>query len=411
MTDAELVGRALAIDRDAFGALAERHRPMARRIAMGIVRDVETAREMASEAILQAYLSLGQLQDFERFQSWLHGIVLNVCRAHLRDLGRAPLSLEEIMGGLRFEAIPMGSIEPDPQEAAEAKELHRMVLDAVEALPPKSRAATLLYYYDQLTVREVAATLGVSVSAVKIRLHSARGRLRETLLPTHEAPGRPEKKREERTMIKVEIADVIEKKTQGDSAGQDSLWNILVLLDREGRRLLPLWIGPPEGRAIVLALKQVATPRPLTYSFVGRILDAAVATVTDVRIHKLTDDTLTFLALISIRTGDRVREVDARPSDAVALAAHTGSPIFVAEEVLDKGGVRIPESVDLLKLDSGRLDRQAAELVESFEREHGKFKEMKPPVRQEATDAGRELIESLFGDPGPGEGSSPGSPQ
>ena len=212
-------------------------------------------------------------------------------------------------------------------------------------------------------------------------------------------------------MIEVEIADVIEKKTQGDSAGQDSLWNILVLLDREGRRLLPLWIGPPEGRAIVLALKQVATPRPLTYSFVGRILDAAVATVTDVRIHKLTDDTLTFLALISIRTGDRVREVDARPSDAVALAAHTGAPIYVAEGVLDKAGVRIPEEVDILKLDSGRLNRQAAELVENFEREHGKFKEMKPQVRQEATDAGRELIESLFGKPGPGEGSQAGSPQ
>ena len=344
MTDADLVEKALSGDRDAFGALAERHRPMARRIAMGMVRDVETAREMASEAILQAYLSLGQLQDPEKFQSWLHGIVLNVCRAYVRGRGRAPLSLEEIMGGLRFETIPVGSIEPDPQEAAEAKELHRMILDAVEALPPRSRAATLLYYYDQLTVREVAATLGVSVSAVKVRLHSARGRLRETLLPTRAPTGRPEKQRlEENRMIKVEIADVIEKKTQSGSAGQDSIWNVLVLLDREGRRLLPLWIGQTEGRAIVLALKQVATPRPLFYSFVGRILDAADATIKDVRIHQLTDDTLTFLAAIRISAGGKDREVDARPSDAVALAAHSGSPIFVAEEVLEKGGVHIPQ--------------------------------------------------------------------
>lgn len=219
-----------------------------------------------------------------------------------------------------------------------------MILDAVEALPPRSRAATLLYYYDQLTVREVAATLGVSVSAVKVRLHSARGRLRETLLPTRAPTGRPEKQRlEENRMIKVEIADVIEKKTQSGSAGQDSIWNVLVLLDREGRRLLPLWIGQTEGRAIVLALKQVATPRPLFYSFVGRILDAADATIKDVRIHQLTDDTLTFLAAIRISAGGKDREVDARPSDAVALAAHSGSPIFVAEEVLEKGGVHIPQ--------------------------------------------------------------------
>ena len=61
------------------------------------------------------------------------------------------------MGGVRFEAIPFAGIEPEPHEVAEARELHRLVLNAVNSLSPRNRAATLLFYYDQLSVREVAS--------------------------------------------------------------------------------------------------------------------------------------------------------------------------------------------------------------------------------------------------------------
>ena len=369
MTDAELVERTLAGDRDAFGILAERHRPMARRIATTVVRDADTAREMASEAVLQAYLSLEGLQNPEKFQSWLHGIVLNVCRAHLRERGRAPLSLEEIMGGIRFEAIPLGSVEPDPQEAAEAKELHRMVLDAVGALPPKSRAVTLLYYYDQLTVREVAATLGVSVSAVKVRLHSARGRLRETLLPTHEAFGPPEKKREERTMIRVEIADVVATESKDEETGQTASVYVVVLLDENGRRVLPIWIGPTEGRSIAMELRQVELPRPMTVTFIGRLLDAAGATIEQVRIERLVDDT--YFAVVKVRHGDDTREVDARPSDALSLAAHAGCPIFAAEDVLERAAKAVPPAIAQIRPDGKGLDTIAAGVQQAHLRHSG----------------------------------------
>jgi hypothetical protein len=388
------VEKAVSGDRDAFGTLAERHRPMARRIAMGMVSDVDTAREMASEAILQAYLSLERLNNLEKFQSWLHGIVLNVCRAHLRDRGRAPLSLEEIMGGLRFEAIPLGSVEPDPQEAAEAKELHRMVLDAVEALPPRSRAATLLYYYDQLTVREVAATLGISTSAVKVRLHSARGRLRETLLSTHEAPVRPVE-REERRMIKVEIADVIATESKDKESGQAKSLFVVVLLDEIGRRLLPIWIGPTEGGAIAMELRQIELPRPMTVTFMGRLLEAADATIEQVRIERLADDT--FFAVARVRSGDETREVDARPSDALALAAHTGCPIFAAEDVLERAGTTVPTGVTEAKPDGKGLDLITAGIQEAHQKHMG-------PVPLESRQSGNprigdhgDLVEYLYG--------------
>ena len=182
-SDAELVVVAKAGDREAFGQLLGRHEQMGLRVARGVVRDDDTARELAQEAILQAYLSLDRLRDGSRFQSWLYGIVLNVCRSHFRDQKGAALSLEAMAGGVRFEALRLTGVEPGPAEVAEAKELHKAVLDAVAGLSPKNRAATLLFYYEQLTVREVAATLGLSVVAVKGRLHKSRAQLREVLLP------------------------------------------------------------------------------------------------------------------------------------------------------------------------------------------------------------------------------------
>ncbi len=207
--DASLVARARAGDKEAFGSLIERHQAMARRVAMGVLGHEDVAREMAQEAMLQTYLSLDRLRDDERFQSWLYGIVLNVCRSFIRDQRVDFLSLEALTGGLRFEAISFGGVEPDPEEMAEACELHETVLRAVDALLPKNRVATLMFYYEQLSVRDIAATLGVSVAAVKTRRHRSRDRLREHLLPLFADHGRTNaEEREDKTMIKVEIADV-----------------------------------------------------------------------------------------------------------------------------------------------------------------------------------------------------------
>jgi RNA polymerase sigma factor (sigma-70 family) len=357
-SDADLVIQARSGDRSAFAALVKRHRAMAQRIANIMLRQPEAAREMANEAMLQAYLSLDRLRDPSRFQSWLHGIVLNVCRGHIRDQRRAPLSLEEIAGGLRFEAIPFTGIEPDPQEVA-------------EALSPKNRAATLLFYYDQLSVREVAATLDISVAAVKTRLHASRVLLRERLLPAYEdyvriAPhGQQEKK-----MVKVEIADVVTKEERNEETNETRTMHIVILLDEAGRRVLPIWVGPTEGRAIATAIEQIEFPRPMTVSFMARLLDAAGAEVEEVRIDRLHDDT--FFAVAKIRRGDVTREVDARPSDALALAAHNGSPIFAAEDVFSQVGLKVPEEVKQARPEKKGIHMIASAIQEWMERSGGK---------------------------------------
>jgi RNA polymerase sigma-70 factor (ECF subfamily) len=86
-SDAELVARARLGDKDAFGQLADRYIPMARRLAQRMVARDGRADDVVQEALLQAYLSLRHLKEMERFRGWFYGIVLNVCRAELSALG------------------------------------------------------------------------------------------------------------------------------------------------------------------------------------------------------------------------------------------------------------------------------------------------------------------------------------
>jgi RNA polymerase sigma factor (sigma-70 family) len=342
-TDAELVVLAQAGDRDAFSQLIERCQGMASRIALRMVGHEALARELAHEAIVQAYLSLGQLRDAERFRSWLYGITLNVCRGYLRDRRRA-VSLEALAGGLQFDAIPFTGLEPDPQERAEAQELHRLVGQAVEGLSPENRAVTLLFYYEELSQREIAAILGISVAAVKGRLHRSRMQLRQRLWPVYGVAKQIVVPAPRRTsMIPVTIADVVTSKHFAED--QEREMHVVILYDEAGQRVLPIWIGPYEADAIRIRLREIPVARPLTYSFMATMLAATGVSLEEVRIQVIKDDT--FYAMVRLRQGQAVHEVDARPSDAINLALITESPILVAEELMARQGIPVPEGKTL----------------------------------------------------------------
>jgi RNA polymerase sigma factor (sigma-70 family) len=338
--DTELVALARSGDKSAFGQLIERYQPMAKRIAISMVGNENIARELVQEALLQAYLSLNRLRDDERFKSWLYGIVLNVCRSHVRNQKVDFFSLEALAGGLRLEAVPFSGVMPDPQIAAEERELHRLILAAVNALSPKNRTATLLFYYEQLTLQEIATILGVSVVAVKSRLHKARKQLKEQLWPlvaetdqkTPRVSSIPIRSTEERrqSMVKVTIADVVKLEHGG---------HIIILLDEGGHQAVPIWIGPFEGEAITAHLLEHSMPLPMTFEFLANLLEAAEATLEEVCVTDLKEDT--FYATVKLRSGDMVREVDARPSDAMVLALHLGRPIYATETVLKRAGLDV----------------------------------------------------------------------
>src|SRR5712691_5833923 len=99
-SDADLVRQALSGDKAAFGALVQRHRPMAARLAGRMLADPAAAEDVAQEACLYAFLELGQLRQPERFAAWLYGIAVNLCRLRLRlRMRRVELSLDQDEGG------------------------------------------------------------------------------------------------------------------------------------------------------------------------------------------------------------------------------------------------------------------------------------------------------------------------
>ena len=119
---------------------------------------------------------------------------------------------------------------------------------------------------------------------------------------------------------------------------------IVVLKDEEEKFFLPIWVGIFEANAIALQLENVATPRPMTHDLLRNLISELDAHVTRVVINELRDST--FFAQILLMAGSRMLEVDARPSDAIALALRTEAPIFVAQAVLDQAQTISPENAE-----------------------------------------------------------------
>ena len=115
--------------------------------------------------------------------------------------------------------------------------------------------------------------------------------------------------------------------------------NAPILLLREtggAKRVLPIYIGGPEAAAIAYALEGVESPRPLTHDLLKTVLGELGATLVKVTVTDLVEHT--FYAELDLQVGDRHHLVSSRPSDAIALAVRTGTPIFAAEKVLDEAG-------------------------------------------------------------------------
>jgi hypothetical protein len=117
---------------------------------------------------------------------------------------------------------------------------------------------------------------------------------------------------------------------------------IVLLREIDGeRRMLPIFIGPPEATAIAFALEQVPTPRPMTHDLLRDLLDELDVTLDRVVVTDLQDST--FFAELHLVQDGETHLLSSRPSDAIALAARTGSPIFAEEDVLEEVGYAVRE--------------------------------------------------------------------
>ncbi len=109
---------------------------------------------------------------------------------------------------------------------------------------------------------------------------------------------------------------------------------ILILKDPQDDTSLPIWIGLLEATSIATELEKIQFPRPMTHDLLKICLDHLHATVDRIEVCDLRNNT--YFALIYLRNNDEVSPIDARPSDAIAIALRTNAPIYVKEEVLTK---------------------------------------------------------------------------
>jgi uncharacterized protein len=109
---------------------------------------------------------------------------------------------------------------------------------------------------------------------------------------------------------------------------------IVVLQEAASDTLLPIWVGIFEANAIALQIEKVDTPRPMTHDLIKGLLNHLDVKVTKIVVTELKDNT--FYAVIFLNAGGKVITVDSRPSDAIALALRTDSPIYVTDDVLSK---------------------------------------------------------------------------
>ena len=123
--------------------------------------------------------------------------------------------------------------------------------------------------------------------------------------------------------------------------------HVVILKDTERERYLPIWIGPWEANAIAMKLQGVTPERPLTHDLFSSTLSELGVLVKQIIVSDLTEET--FRARLLLEQDGRAIEIDARPSDAIALAVRAGVPIYATDAVLDRAGV-VPEQEEDEKL-------------------------------------------------------------
>ena len=127
---------------------------------------------------------------------------------------------------------------------------------------------------------------------------------------------------------------------------------IIILRDKEGQKVLPIWVGIFEANAIALQIENISTPRPMTHDLLRNVIEDLKASVQKIVVCDLQENT--FYALIYLSWNGATVAIDARPSDAIALALRTRAPIFVEDAVIDHA-----KTVDLSaeQADTDRLQK------------------------------------------------------
>jgi RNA polymerase sigma-70 factor, ECF subfamily len=172
-TDAELLGRVLAGQRDAYETIVQRYQERLYRYAISSTRDPDSASDLVQDTLVKAYMSLALCRDRERFAPWIFRILRNRCIDHQKEHRRRDVSLDE---RTRY-ATSIGLPDREMDQAI----LRDSLEHALSSLPEAQREAFLLKHVQGLSYEEIAEILEVGTSALKMRVARAREALQSTL--------------------------------------------------------------------------------------------------------------------------------------------------------------------------------------------------------------------------------------
>ena len=351
--DEILVKQAMTGDKDAFGQLVQIYQGAVYGLCYHIVGNFADAQDLAQEAFVQSYQDLHQLREPAKFANWLNRVTRNICGMWLRRRNSKIIPLDEV--ALGDFANPATST---PLEEIEAEEMHQFVRRAIDALSEKNQLTVTLFYMDGLSYQKIGDFLGVPVSTVKSRLHESRKQLKEELIKMVE-------KTFEKHKLPQDFADKVLHEVSVNRMTYDEKSNMpIVFLANKAMELqnLPIWIGQSEGHAIHNALERQEFPRPMTHDLFINVMREYGIKMTAAIVAEIRGTT--FHGRLILESGGVIKEIDSRPSDAIALALRANAPIFVEQSVFHQSGSWFTA------FEAGKLPEEFSKELKGFSQSH-----------------------------------------
>jgi len=181
-TDEELLAAARAGDKAAIERLLERHQNRIFRFGMKMCGAVEDAQDVLQETLIAAARGIPDFRGASSVSTWLYTIARSFCLKHHRTSKFAPVHVESL-DDVASEAHDIADAQRGPEELAAGKQVRTALQDAIGGLDPMYREVLVLRDVEGLSAAEVAEVLGLSVEAVKSRLHRARVTVRQVIAP------------------------------------------------------------------------------------------------------------------------------------------------------------------------------------------------------------------------------------
>ncbi|MHB1456307.1 MAG: bifunctional nuclease domain-containing protein [Armatimonadota bacterium] len=331
MTDAELVLLAKSDDKDSFGELVRRYQGLIYGLAYHQIGNFTDAQDIAQDAFVNAFRSLHQLEQPERFVAWLKAITANECKSWLRS-HRHHVSLDETLQDHSSDAMWR-----DHECQAEIRQ-------AVDSLPEKNRLVITLHYLSGLSCKEIGEYMGISANTVTQHLYRARYQLKDMLMAKIEEGYTMSKLPDSfanEVLERVELCPIAEGGfitvgNEGDYRG----FMMGIGERKPDNRFIEIWMKQDDLNDIILGMN----PDRSSENAKGRALDSSIQILElfDIELKRIVlrlADHRKCRAVADFSQRDTRLSIDMRPSDAIGLAVRVKAPILVEEAVVLKGNV------------------------------------------------------------------------